>query len=63
MGELRMRLRTETQKLGGNILIGWRGFRQIVEFQDICEWFEHGLDSNAMGNDLKAFDLVKNVKS
>ena len=63
MGELRMGLWIETQKFGGNILVGLRGFRQIVEFQNVCERFEHGLDTDSSGNDLEVFDLVKDVKS
>ncbi|KAH9801878.1 hypothetical protein KPL71_001190 [Citrus sinensis] len=44
-----MGLWTETQKFGGNILVGLGGFRQIVEFQNVCERFEPGLDSNSSG--------------
>ena len=63
MGKLRMGLWTETQKFGGNILVGRGSVRQIVKFQNVCKWFKHGFDSNSSGNDLEVFDLVKDVKS
>ena len=63
MGELNMGLWTETQKFGRNILVGRRSFRQIVELQNVCKWFEHGLDSDSSGNDLEVFELVKDVKT